>query len=316
MHWTKKGRIIEKSPGNFTHASHPTAIAIDGNTFLVAFCGRDRHQHSHIFLVKAIFDKGVISIVDDPVLAMKPGEPGTFDCDGLLTCNFVFDEDNLYLYYCGWQNLPNGMWHCDTGRLKVDPENMTLTREFDGPILGRRADIPLYAVATVVQKQSCKDWVSWYNRGISWKNDNGTWIPKYGIHFAYSSDGLNWVCESDLIIPFSDDGEHSFGRPTVLKDNDKYFMWFAARGGGGDPRYRIGFASSFNGRQWIRRDDLSGITVSDEGWDSDAVCYPFVINHEDTLYLLYNGNNYGITGFGYATACPSLLAQLHKDSNE
>jgi hypothetical protein len=31
------------------------------------------------------------------------------------------------------------------------------------------------------------------------------------------------------------------------------------------------------------------------------ISYPFVFQHKNFLYMLYNGNGYGKTGFGYAT---------------
>lgn len=316
MQWQKKGLLVPKAPGQYSHASHPTAICIQENLFLIAFSGRNKEQRSHIFLVLAHFDDGEVRITSDPVLAMQPGAPGTFDCDGLLSCNFVWDGPNLYLYYCGWQNLPNRMWHCDTGRLLVDVNNLRLQREFLGPIMGRSIDVPLYAVATVVRKISDNSWISWYNRGLSWNYDGKEWIPKYGIHLAHSSDGVKWKCGDELVIPFLDASEHSFGRPTVLVYQGKYYMWFAARGAFGNTTYRIGFATSENGENWIRRDDLSGIDVSPSGWDSDAVCYPFVLQHKEHLYLLYNGNNYGISGFGYAVTHKNNLVNLFLNSNK
>jgi hypothetical protein len=47
-------------------------------------------------------------------------------------------------------------------------------------------------------------------------------------------------------------------------------------------------------------DDQAGIDVSDSGWDSDMICYPRVFSHVGRLYMLYNGNGYGKTGFGLA----------------
>ena len=67
-------------------------------------------------------------------------------------------------------------------------------------------------------------------------------------------------------------------------------------------RYRIGYATSQNGDDWTRRDDEVGIDVSAEGWDSDMICYPCVIDHRGTRFMLYNGNAYGATGFGLAVA--------------
>ena len=47
-------------------------------------------------------------------------------------------------------------------------------------------------------------------------------------------------------------------------------------------------------------DHLAGISVSEYGWDSETVEYPCVFNHNNDRYMLYNGNGYGITGFGIA----------------
>ena len=44
----------------------------------------------------------------------------------------------------------------------------------------------------------------------------------------------------------------------------------------------------------------SFIDVSDDGWDSEMICYPFVFDHKGKRYMLYNGNDYGKKGFGLA----------------
>jgi hypothetical protein len=48
----------------------------------------------------------------------------------------------------------------------------------------------------------------------------------------------------------------------------------------------------------IRRD--ANIHTSLNGWDSEMIAYPFVFDHKDQRYMLYNGNEYGRTGFGLA----------------
>jgi len=42
-------------------------------------------------------------------------------------------------------------------------------------------------------------------------------------------------------------------------------------------------------------DDLAGVGVSTEGWDSDMIEYPHVFDHGGSRFMLYNGN--GETGF-------------------
>jgi hypothetical protein len=75
-------------------------------------------------------------------------------------------------------------------------------------------------------------------------------------------------------------------------------MWFSYRSGNGTA-YRIGYAHSADGKIWDRK-KKSSIDVSKSGWDSKMTCYPFVFDHKDKLYMLYNGNDYGKNGFGLA----------------
>jgi len=74
-------------------------------------------------------------------------------------------------------------------------------------------------------------------------------------------------------------------------------MWYASRG----ESYRIGYAESADGLRWERKDHLSGINVSESGWDSEMVEYPFVFDAKGRRYLLYNGNDYGRSGIGLAS---------------
>ena len=66
-------------------------------------------------------------------------------------------------------------------------------------------------------------------------------------------------------------------------------------------RYRIGYATSSNGKKFQRSQDQSHyLNVSEEGWDSEMVEYSFVFEHQNIRFMLYNGNNYGESGIGYA----------------
>ena len=84
----------------------------------------------------------------------------------------------------------------------------------------------------------------------------------------------------------------------MLKEGGLYKMWFAYRHG--QETYRIGYAESVDGREWDRKDPVGGLDVSETGWDSEMVEYPYVFDHKGKRYLLYNGNGYGKNGFGYA----------------
>lgn len=298
--WQKKGRIFAPSGDEFSHGSHPCAVHYKDDLFVVAFTRRDTRQRSHIFLSYATVADGSLHLHGDPKLALEPGEPGCFDCDGVISVCFVPHAGNIYLYYVGWQNLPEGLWICDTGRSILDPEALTLTREFYGPVLGRDKDNPLFAAATAFHVSGDR-WQTWYNSGISWEKTANGWHHRYGLHYAESDDGIDWRCEPGMCIPFADEYEYAFGRPSVIRLGGTYYMWFAHRASKDIATYRIGFAWSEDGRHWNRNDAISGIDVSPEGWDSEMICYPCVFEHKGVVYMLYNGNGYGGTGFGLAT---------------
>jgi len=63
-------------------------------------------------------------------------------------------------------------------------------------------------------------------------------------------------------------------------------MWYSYRGRNNIKTYRIGYAESFDGLQWIRKDDDVGIDVSKTGWDSEMICYPFVFDYKEERYML------------------------------
>lgn len=297
--WRKRGRLFEPPADAFTHGSHPCAVHVEGDRFVVAFTRRDSARRSHIFLCDAEARDGRFTLLGEPRVALRYGEPGYFDCDGVISVCFVKHAGRIYLYYVGWQNLPDTLWICDTGRAVLDPAALTLTREFPGPVLGRDKSNPLFAAATAFHVAGDK-WRTWYNSGIRWEKTAAGWKHHYGIHYAESRDGVDWTCHPGLCLPFADEYEYAFGRPTVYHADGTYFMWFAHRATRDISTYRIGFASSRDGRSWQRDDGRSGIDVSPAGWDSQMICYPYVFEHGGLFYMLYNGNDYGKTGFGLA----------------
>jgi hypothetical protein len=296
--WRKAGRVYEPG-GAFSHGSHPCAVHVDGDTFVVAFTRRDSRQRSHVFLARANVANGEFALHGEPKLALAPGEPGYFDCDGAIGVCFVAHGGRIYLYYVGWQNLPDTLWICDTGRAVLDAGALTLTREFAGPVLGRDKANPLFAAATAFHV-SGDTWRTWYNSGIRWEKTESGWKHYYGLHYAESRDGIDWKSYPGLVLPFADEYEYAFGRPSVHRAGDAYYMWFAHRATREIATYRIGFASSQDGRLWARNDAISGIDVSPGEWDGEMICYPYVFEHRGMLYMLYNGDGYGRTGFGLA----------------
>lgn len=300
FNWKKKGLLFDPSGSDYTHGSHPCIICVKNDEYVLAFTCRDINRRSHIFLLKARVRDGEINLLGTPVLALYPGEAGYFDCDGVISGCFIKHKGQYYLYYVGWQNLPDSLWICDTGRAILDANNLRLRKEFLGPVLARDKNNPLFAAATAFYVTDDDIWHTWYNSGLKWEKIDGEWHHHYGIHYAKSRDGIDWKCEPGMCIPFADEYEYAFGRPSVVCWGGQFHMWFAHRATIDIESYRMGYATSVDGRNWVRNDAVAGIDISEQGWDSEMICYPNVFEHKGCKYMLYNGNNYGETGFGYA----------------
>ena len=136
----------------------------------------------------------------------------------------------------------------------------------------------------------------WYLSCTDWRMRNGKPEHRYHIKYAESKDGIIWNREGIVAIGYIDDSEYAISRPSVIRDQDCWRMWYSFRGN----NYRIGYAESQDGQKWTRLDHLAGISVSKTGWDSEMIEYPFVFDHKRERYMLYNGNGYGKTGFGLA----------------
>ena len=136
----------------------------------------------------------------------------------------------------------------------------------------------------------------WYEEILWAKKNKQIQIASVNFNFAQSKDGINWK-EKDIQRIDAFNNICLFSRPTVIIKNGTYKMWYSMKQ---NNKYRIGYAESKNGIEWSRKDNKAGIGLSKSGWDSDEIEYPFVFEHEEKTYMLYNGNSYGKSGFGLA----------------
>ncbi len=135
---------------------------------------------------------------------------------------------------------------------------------------------------------------------MRWEGERGNAKHFYRLEYAESGDGIHWNRNGKIAIDFKDQWEYALGVPRVIKDSSGYKMWFCSRATQENDSYRIRYAISKDGVHWERQDHLAGIDVSDSGWDSEMICYPYIFDHQGSRYMLYNGNSYGKTGFGIA----------------
>ena len=298
--WKKKGLVFEPNiTEGFTHGMLPCVIHIKNDEFIVAFCSRNAEKKSHIFLCRAQVSNGNFELRGNIKLALSPGPLGHFDCDGVLSSSFLIIGENKYLYYGGWENLVSVPYTANTGRLIFNEKDLSLEREFPCPILSKNPQSPIFSGAPAFVTFGDEIW-AWYTSAIRWEKTRSGFKHYYSLRRAVSQNGIDWISDPEFTIPFADEHEYAVARSTILHEDGIYYMWFSHRATKDIPTYRIGFAYSKDCLKWERDDSSAGIDVSPLGWDSEMICYPQVFRHGDWLYMIYNGNNYGETGFGYA----------------
>jgi predicted GH43/DUF377 family glycosyl hydrolase len=298
MKWRKLGLVFSPNnnyPWMVSHAACPIAEHLAGDLFRIYFSCRDTHDRSHTGYVEIDITQPlrVLGISLAPIL--EPGQVGYFDDSGTMACCLVQWGEKRYLYYIGWNRSVSVPFRNAIGLAVSDTGSKTFEKYSVGPILDRSVHDPCF-VASCWVLPSFPLWRMWYLSATQWKSTSEGLRHFYHIKYAESLDGLEWSRSGLICIDFKSPEEYAVSRPCVLSDDRTYRMWYSYRG----LSYRIGYAESENGLHWERKDDEVGIDVSESGWDSEMIEYPFIFDHKDGRYMLYNGNGYGKTGFGLA----------------
>lgn len=295
MHWKKLGQIYYFQPiDNYllTHASNPLALHIENDLFRVYFSGRDIENKSSVGFVDIdIVQQKIINTTEKTLF--KYGKENGFYSHGVSIGNIYSIGDIKYILFMGWQIRDGEHWRGDIGRLRLEnKDSMILEPEEAFMLIDEEDSISLSYPWVMFDGGIYK---MWYGSTIDWNSDNNEMI--HVLKYATSKDGNIWV-KHGLAVPYELGVAQAFSRPTVVKDSSGYHMWFSFRSGDGT-KYRIGYAHSFDGMNWKRKES-AGIDVGETGWDSEMICYPFVFEHKGKRYMLYNGNDYGKHGFGLA----------------
>ena len=300
--WSKLGLVFcANNQFDFmhSHASMPMVAQIYGDIVKIIFSSRDKNNVSSICsLLLNMKTFKVEKLSDKPVLSA--GELGCFDDSGVLACSFLHDGEEQRLYYIGW-NLGVTVPFRNSIGVAVSLDNgVNFNRKYTGPILDRTKDEPHFVASTCVIKDD-GIYKAWYLSCTGWEAmQTGQSRHHYHIKYAESKDGFNWHRQGKVAIDFKDQYEYAISVPRVIKEDGVYKMWFSSRGSRHEPTYRIRYATSSDGIHWQRKADDIVLNVSEGGWDSDMVCYPYIYDYGGKRFMLYNGNGYGKSGFGIA----------------
>lgn len=301
--WEKKGLLYSCDFYGTGYAQDAFIDVLNDKVWRIYYSARTKDVVSYPYYidVEAGNVRNILSVPSVPLV--KPGRRGTFDDTGITMTSIVtVDEHRKYLYYCGWNRKATVPYSLSIGCCEVvdDKEYKKIS---DGPIMERSMADPIAVSAPMVVREE-DEFRMWYISFLSWELYGNQYEPIYVVKHATSKDGISWERDDHICIDAEYPGE-AIGRPWVIKDEGIYKMWYSTRGIENyrmkDGRhYMIGYAESKDGISWERRPDKFSFPLSDHGWDSEMLEYASVKKVGETYYMIYNGNEFGKTGFGYA----------------
>ncbi|MEF8698772.1 MAG: glycosylase [Candidatus Accumulibacter sp. UW20] len=248
-----------------------------------------------------LFD--VINMSSHPVLSL--GRLGDFDEFGTYPVSVLRDGKQVLAVYGGWTRCESVPFNISLGLARSSDDGVNFEKYGQGPVLSHSPCEP-YVVTSPKLRRYGDRWYLAYTAGRRWiLGDEGRPEIIYKLRMATSVDGMNWLKVNQDIVESRLGDNEAQACPDIFLANGKYHMFFCYRHGldfreNRNRSYRIGYASSTDLYTWSRDDDLAGIDVSDDGWDSEMIAYPTVFDLDGSTYMLYVGNGNGKSGFGLA----------------
>lgn len=309
--WKKSGRVFNpaelKTPDWMNEfAQAPSALIFDSfirvyfscrpkpdaNGQYVSYCGYVDLERGNLF--------NIIGISEKPILPL--GDLGTFDEFGTYPVSVIRTNEEYLAYYGGWTRCSSVPFNVAIGVAR-SKNGETFEKLGKGPILSYSMDEPFILSGPKIRKFRNKMYL-FYIAGRKWILDSGRPEPVYKIRLAISDDGINWTKVNKDIITDKIEANEAQASPDVIFLNGMYHMFFCYRYSinyrGKENGYRIGYAYSDDAINWTRDDSKVGIDVSDEGWDSEMLSYPHILELDGKIYMFYLGNQVGKYGFGLA----------------
>lgn len=147
-----------------------------------------------------------------------------------------------------------------------------------------------------------------------------SWRPTNNIAYATSKDGIQWTLPR-VVLTFDPDSDWEISevsRPSVLKKDGFYHMWYVGHIWGGDKCISsIGYARSRDGIHWDKRTEP--VLKADLPWEHQSVWCPHVIWDEDEeiFKMWFSGGATFMAeanAIGYATSKDGFLWKKHPDN--
>jgi len=309
MNWTKHGRFfsLSETDSNDWRCSHTQLPIVDDTNpdyWRIYYSSRNKQGMSLPCTVDIQAGDPNVILGQNIRPLLNLGESGSFDEHGVMPTAIIHLGDTFYLYYIGLSRRSDVPYQNAIGLAISEDGGDHYIKYHRQPLFDTNAIDPIFTgTLNILRAGDC--WHGYYMSCTEWKQINGQLEPRYRLHYASSENGLDWLRSGLVVIDYQNEEEGGIVAASVIAFQQRFHMWFCYRQDrdfrtNKNNSYRIGYATSDDAINWLRRDQEAGINISETGWDSRMITYPNVIRYRNQLYMFYNGNGFGQSGIGYA----------------
>jgi sulfatase modifying factor 1 len=253
------GRWDEGRCGCFT-------VSRVGEEFFLWYMGSGKSGSWRIGLAKSPDGVRWLRFGDKPVLTA--GAKGQWD-DKQVSMPYVLkDGGTFHMWYCGAGATGGGFG------LATSSDGAQWKRHGTGPVLRGTGG----SFDPCVRKMDGR-FEMWYC---------GRAGGAYRIMHATSPDGIKWSKSPGPVLPLGAKGSFDSGHhagPCVLRIGNVYYLWHLGSDG---TKWRMGLATSRDGRAWSKWPDSPVLDVGEKGaWDSGSILGHDVLYVDGVLHVWY-----------------------------
>lgn len=305
--WRREGLLVPVKAGHKwwrAHAQLPTILPLSDRLWRVYFTARDGDNRSRILAVDLDPGDNMQILVEyfEPLLDLGP--LGAFDHEGVGPSTAIVVNGKVRLYYCGLIVRRDVSGQVMIG-LAVSDDGLRFRRAFAGPVHGIGPFDPYFTSAPTVLR-TADGYRMWYVGGTQWRKVNDDPELFYEIRTTRSSDGMIWDPRSEKAVALEPSTVAGLGRPWITETGRGRRLWMSRRGeayrGPGEGAYQLvsiaaDSQGSFSGpAEPVEFENPPGA----DDFDSWMQAYACVVPYKDDLVMVYNGNDFGRVGFGWA----------------
>lgn len=304
MSWSDHGLIFKVDnlePWARSHCYVPTAIELkDRIRVFAAFWDDTKYGRLGYVDVDKDNPTKILGHAKHPVL--EDSKKGMFDCDGVTPLSVMQINDEIRLYYAGWQkfDLADKRYTIFTGLCISNDQGKTFTRYSKSPIIGSRSETETVRTGgfTTQINGKWRTWIATHEKDAMIDNKI---TPAYNLETMMSEDGLNWPNRQTQVFPVKEGKILGYGRSAVCYEDNIFKGLFSVRSW--DARYyTMQYAQSPDGIKWSPLSATHTMAFpASATCDAQAeVCFPSLIHQKDQILMFYNGNNFGEDGLRLA----------------